>query len=131
MNARLIAFPFVLAATAALCAAACTASVSTDPFGAGSVAVGGACFDDRDCLAGDYCDPATQLCVTPSDSPGTVLLGAACTYDAECVAGDVCDSTGVCVADPYATGSESTGQPCDWDADCVDSFCDLDTHTCV
>ena len=135
MRHRLLASALI-AMTAVCLGAGCTvtpgAGGALDSYGPGSEAVGAACYDDRDCDPGDYCDPNGGVCVTPGGPVGSVALDGTCNYDAECAPGDVCDDSGVCIADPYAGGgSESSGQPCYDDSDCDSStYCDLDTDTC-
>jgi hypothetical protein len=94
------------------------------------VPVGAACNSDEDCEAGDACDPDGLVCVAagPADS---VAVGGYCIDDAECDIGEYCDNAGICETDTYTAGSESPGQPCYDDADCADSYCDIQTDTCV
>ena len=79
----------------ALAAAGCTGT------GGGNVG----CFDDTDCLSGEFCD-VDGFCVP-----------VGCFDDADCLAGELCAADGVCVVD-------STYEACATVADCTDPFDD-------
>lgn len=86
---------------------------------ADTVATGGACSNEDDCvLFGDECDGTTKTC-TPVG-----LTGDACVDSGDCSPAYTCGTAKTCELGPFL------GQPCE--SNCVDrTYCDSATTTCV
>jgi hypothetical protein len=83
---------------------------------ADAVVVGGGCFDDLDCVPGDFCD-IDGFCV-PS------FIGAVCIDDTDCPINAFCDIDGVCVVAPIVGGNFCLDDlDCDPSLICVERVC--------
>ena len=93
----------------------------------GTVAAGGNCVTDAECLGGSCHQPScsTSCCLGTCGQP--LAAGAACTSSTDCVAGDYCSSQGTC----QPQGAQ--GQPCTYNSQCQSGLaCDsAGSGTCV
>jgi len=102
-----------------LAAMPCTESLSSTPAACvsmftGTVAAGGNCITDTECVSGDLCNQADG----GTGCAGTcgALPAGACTSSSQCAGGQVCDSnTNQCIT-PLPAGA--AGQPCGTNPTC-------------
>ena len=103
---------------------------SSDAGDGDDVAIGGACSNDLECVAGGACDPSTGVCVVLSNL-ASVAAGGTCVDDGDCEAGLFCNDDGLCDTDPDVGSNGGPGASCQQDSDCASGLCDIVTDACM